>query len=304
MKIFTHGARQNTAQINRIDQGFRELGHELVPDIYQADLIYSNNPWWDSLIDEIGGPDKKIAKGKVIFNILDLCPQDPNFPLDKIKRQLSYADAATCISNTVKYDCITRLNISPTVIYQPMKQVFKKDLITKYPYKYLFVGRVNDPNKRTMAGAAALHFLGVNPEEVITVGTEPPNYGGVYAGEVTDEILNDIYNSVEFVIFPSHFEGIGLPVLESMAAGKIPIITCDLNTRQEFLPSPEFSEYLGVMPNSISIANFISFYEKRENKVLKKELEDRLYNHFQQNWAQHFTGKAVAEKILKVYEQL
>jgi glycosyltransferase involved in cell wall biosynthesis len=47
-----------------------------------------------------------------------------------------------------------------------------------------------------------------------------------FTGHVDDTQLSALYMSAAFLIFPSLFEGLGIPLLEAMAAG-LPIVTSD-----------------------------------------------------------------------------
>ena len=49
MKIFTDGCKQAWCQLPRIEEGFRALGHEITTKPEEADLMYSNNPWFDEI---------------------------------------------------------------------------------------------------------------------------------------------------------------------------------------------------------------------------------------------------------------
>ena len=68
MKIHCAGSEGYINQIQRIKEGFLELGCELT-DIQSADLIYCNDP------SAYSSEFKKInKKAKVIYNVLDLPP--------------------------------------------------------------------------------------------------------------------------------------------------------------------------------------------------------------------------------------
>jgi glycosyltransferase involved in cell wall biosynthesis len=307
VKIYTEGARIIGGQIDRIEAGFISLGHEITRCIDCANLVFSNNLWSDQLIaDKLAGR----ISGKYIQNVLDLAPHIPDFPLGRARDQLRRADAITTISTFVQNDVRNRLGLESTVIYNPIKDVVRdaagptaaSDSQNCYPYRFMFCGRVNDPAKRCGFGAAALQILGASPLEVITVGGEPPFYGGMYWGVASDQALRDIYHTVDFVLMPSASEGMGLPAIEAMAVGAIPVICCDLVTREEFFPSSVFPEYLSVEPTPQSIATFIARY--LNNREEMAAFKARLKTHFAQNWAHKMSGRGVAEAILKVYESL
>lgn len=302
MKICTGSSfRAVTDQISRIEQGFREHGHEIVESYEKADLVYINNAFYDETIDAI--TQGKLKKGaKVIFNVLDLCPQDPKYSVYRLATQLSCADAVTTISQFVHDDLLKRGNVESTIIYQPIKPVMpKKHGEPKYAYKYLFVGRVNDPCKRTQLAAGALELIGAKSNEIVTVGFEYPRYGGDYAGPVSDKMLADFYASVDFIMCPSKEEGLLLPAVEAMAAGKIPVLCKDLTTLEEFFPKSEFREYHEIEPTPRSLAKFI--LDLRENSDKMIDMKDRLKRHFDENWAEKLSPQGVAGKILEVYQQ-
>ena len=301
MKIYlAASAKCIWCQAERIEQGFIELGHEIVHTPNEADIVYQNNFWFDQIIkDKLNGS----IKGKIILNILDLAPHlGEEFPMSKVRAQIGYADTITCISETVKADCLTRLDKTRNynVIYQPIQPISRTN-IKKYAYDFMFCGRVQDPNKRAGIAAESLQMLGVDRNRIITTGSDFFPYGD-YAGVVSNETLNELYNSVDFVLFTSAYEGIGLPIIEAMSAGKIPVICNDLNVRQEFLPSILFPEYDFVDPNPPSIAKFISWLAN--DPILRNDLKERLYSHYKNNLEYKFSSKGVAQAILNVYHAI
>jgi glycosyltransferase involved in cell wall biosynthesis len=308
VKVHCVGARGQSTQIERIEAGFVQLGHEITPHVSEGDIVYSNNLWSDQLIaDKLAGR----IRGKYIQNVLDLAPHIPDFPLGRARDQLRHADAITTISTFVQNGVHNRLGLESTVVYNPIKDVVRDDAAgttaasdsqNRYPYRFMFCGRVNDPAKRCALGAAALQIIGVSPLEVVTVGSEPPFYGGMYWGIATDAALTDLYHTADFVLMPSASEGMGLPAIEAAAVGAIPVICRDLVTREEFFPSSVFPEYLVVEPEPRSIAAFIARY--LNNREEMAAFKARLKKHFAQNWARKLSGRGVAEAILKVYESL
>ncbi|MDE1837258.1 MAG: glycosyltransferase [Euryarchaeota archaeon] len=50
-----------------------------------------------------------------------------------------------------------------------------------------------------------------------------PLEGAISFSHISDETLNEIYNACDVLLFPSHEEGFGLPVLEAFAAG-LPVV--------------------------------------------------------------------------------
>jgi len=293
MKIFTSGARCVGSQIERIEEGFLQLGHEITTDITSAGLVYANNAWYDEIIEA-----KKAGKikGKIVFTVLDLAPHVPDFPVQKLKEQLVYADHICTISKFVQQDLKNRAGFDSTVIYQPIKKVYRTG-VKKHNFKAMLVGRVNDPAKKAVESVQALIAAGLNGGDVITVGREQPFYGGAWANSVNDEVLNEIYNSVDFVMCMSTSEGMGLPALEAMSVGAVPVLPRDLTTREEFFPTQVFPEYEFVKDAETAKDFMLTLMRDKERMC---EMKTRLVNHFERFWRENLNGDGVAKKILEV----
>ena len=85
--------------VNRLEQGFIELGHEIVFFNERPDLLIAINP---DVYDEAIG--EEVAEGGLkIFNVLDV-PEHllDTYPVNDIKNQLKEADVITSISNFTK----------------------------------------------------------------------------------------------------------------------------------------------------------------------------------------------------------
>jgi glycosyltransferase involved in cell wall biosynthesis len=299
MKIYTEGSRHWGGQVDRIDQGFQQLGHEVIKTISDADLVYINNPWFDQIIE-----DKRLGRirGKIVMNVLDVPVHLKEYDPAKLAAQLGHADAVTSIS---QYTCGTlrrHCGLESYVIYNPIKRVYQApDLAEKPFFKFAHIGRRYDPNKRAAQAFAALQILGFTERDICLVGNE--GGWGTYLGVLSDQNLNIVYNSVQFVLCTSEIEGLGLPAVEAMACGAIPVVCKDLTTREELLPSSVFPEYLGVdASNPVTIARFIEKFLKDEAAMT--EFRYRLYFHYCNNLAHKLSGIGVAKAILSVYDRL
>lgn len=302
MKIFCAGSRFWGSQVDRIEQGFAQLGHEITPHVHEASLIYSNDP---------GGYQQIIADrnagrlfGKVIFNVQDIPTFLPDYDVDGLRVSLQSADAITAISQFTRGEVRKYCAVEPFVVYQPIKPVFAPKCYIgvegKYRIRFLSVGRRFDKNKRTAVWVAALAGLGIDELEVGLVGNEMG--WGNYIGVQTDENLARLYNSVDFVLALGRLEGLNLPMVEAMAVGAIPVIANDLTTREEFLPSNIFPEYLDVDPNPVSVARFVAYF--LNNETAMAEMKKRLRNHYDTYWAHKLSPVGVAGAILDVYNRL
>jgi glycosyltransferase involved in cell wall biosynthesis len=233
VKIKTYGYPGYTGQISRIDEGLKSLGHDLVDNPKESDLIYINDRTFEDLevLNKCGA--------RKIFNVLDVPVRHLNQKeIDKWKTFLSKADVVTAISETVSKDVKDILGFDSKVIYNPAKEIsYNPELRCSIKQKFLYVGRANDPNKRFgLIREFFINYCKINPIELLAVcGSENPLFGAYY-GVVSDEDLNKIYNSVEVVLLPSRQEGIGLSMIEALMARKFPICCDDSDAAKEFLP--------------------------------------------------------------------
>jgi hypothetical protein len=254
MKIATFGARFFGGQISRIEEGFQELGHEI--NFECPDLIFSNDP---GFYEEAYKLKEKNPKAKLILNVLDLPPHyidgskydisrysyinNPNrdFNPEKLIIWLQKADIITCICEEVKWQIKNWCGFDSIVILNPIKDVHYLNLPPQnkaknqrgIPYKYLYVGRACDMNKRFNLVYQAITKLGDPADSLAIIGSENPGWGDYY-GVFEDEILNYFYNSVEYLMFPSAFKSIGLPALEAVVCQTVPIVTNDDPVTKEF----------------------------------------------------------------------
>ena len=300
MKVCCYGSRFHGGQIDRIEQGFVALGHELTPHSHEASIIFSNDPaaFDQIVIDRCGGK----IHGKVIFNVQDIpLHLGAAFDCAKLKSQLVKADAVTTISEYVQWQVREYLGLDSHVIYQPTKAVWKKPSYEMFIRKrFAHIGRRFDGNKNFNLGVAALQLLGYHHYDMFLVGNETG--WGDYCGVLSDDNLNRVYNSVDFVLTLGTVEGLSLPTLEAMACGAIPVVHNRMTTRRELLPPDLFPEYNSVDAEPASVARFISRYTS--DPAAMAEMKERLHTHYQTNWAHKLTGRAVAERIVEVARSL
>ena len=146
IKISIFGADGYTCQMPRIKEAMQNLGNILSKD--SPELIYSNDP---TGYEKAMLLKKKFPNSFLIFNFLDVPWHMPN--VDKqtkllVEHFLAKSDAVTAISYKVKKDLAKFLDKKIEVIYNPIKDVFYDESIKKNN-TFLYVGRANDPVKRT-----------------------------------------------------------------------------------------------------------------------------------------------------------
>ena len=287
IKVSIFGADGYTCQIPRIKEAMQSLGHVLSEE--SPDLIYANDPTGYNKAMVL---KNKFPNSHLMLNFLDVPWHFPN--VDKqtkllAEHFLSKANTITVISFKVKKDLAKFLNKKIEVIYNPIKDVFHDKSIKKNN-TFLYVGRANDPIKRIDLVKEGLSKIKNGIKEVKICGSENPGFGN-YLGIISDIELNKLYNSSKFVLLPSKAEGIGLPMIEGMICGAIPITCSDNLTAKEFSPSEFICE-----PNAQSLVNKIEELDKEyENKrkiVLKMGKKYKI----------QFDKKNIARNIINIFD--
>lgn len=129
--------------------------------------------------------------------------------------------------------------------------------------------------------------------KLIVVGEKPephPNIRGVvFAGHISKGELRRLYNSAEALVYPSLYEGFGLPILEAFACG-CPVVTSNLSSM------PEVSGKAAILVDPYSessIADGIKKALSRRTSLVRMG-KSRL---------SLFSWQKTAEKTLEVYKE-
>jgi glycosyltransferase involved in cell wall biosynthesis len=217
----------------------------------------------------------------------------------KIKYSCRKADLIIAVSEFTKLDICKVLSVSPDkvqVVYQTVHEVFKakymksdiQNVISEYfiPEQfYLFVGSITS-RKNLLSALKAWHLL---PEKFqlpfVIIGKPNRKYfkqikaflanlqkeqiDKILFRNVINEHLPYIFQSASIFIYPSHFEGFGIPVLEALYSG-IPVITSNKSSLPEvagegaYLVNPD-----NVMDIREGIIHFMSDNVERQNAINK-----------------------------------
>jgi glycosyltransferase involved in cell wall biosynthesis len=114
----------------------------------------------------------------------------------------------------------------------------------------------------------------------------------ILTGYVADEDLPALYRSASAFVYPSLFEGFGLPPLEAMACGA-PVVTSDASS----LPEVTGDAALLIDPcDEQSLAN--ALIEVVNNEPLRARLREKGIAQ-----AGKFTWREAAEKTLRLYRE-
>ena len=286
IKVSIFGADGYVCQIPRIKEGFQSLGHELSEE--SPDLIYPNDPVGYNKAIHL---KDKSPNAYLIFNFLDVPWHMPNVTESTkllTKHYLDKADAVTVISFKVKKDLEKFYNKKIHVIYNPIKDVYY-DKNVKKNNKFFYVGRVFDPVKRFELIRKSLIKIKDGEKNIKVCGLKDPKFGD-YLGIIQDKQLNEIYNSSKYVLLPSMAEGLGLPMIEGMICGAIPITCSDNLTAIEFSPK-----------DFICDPNVQSMISKIEELDKNYELKRKIALEYGKKYKIKFDKKNIANNIMNIF---
>jgi glycosyltransferase involved in cell wall biosynthesis len=235
----------------------------------------------------------------------------------KISQNKEYAvkraDHIICISESTKNDLIDILNISQakiSVIYLGYTKKTATHLnklnIGEKPY-ILYVGqRVAYKNFRRLLQAYARsprlqkdfklvcfgadHFSNDEINQIKELNLKPEN---VVHLKGDDEILNHLYSNASIFVFPSLYEGFGIPLLEAMSF-KCPVVCSNTSSLPEV--AGDAADYFDPcnLEEMISSIESVAFSAEKRNHLIERGLER----------IKLFSWEKCAEETLKVYSSL
>jgi len=211
-----------------------------------------------------------VFRGKLVVTIHDICFSPYPYFFSKqellafrfVKDGLKKASRIIAVSHFTKNELIQKMGISPDridVIYNGVSGIFKpaesKEAISNIKARYgirgdyiLYVGRLNARKnliniikaysllKNEIIRKYKLVFVGKQSfgKEIIikTMQDLKMTEDIIITDYVPVQDLPLLYNGAEIFVYPSFYEGFGLPVLEAMACG-VPVITSNTSVFPE-----------------------------------------------------------------------
>jgi len=261
------------------------------------------------------------------FNYLDIIYWKIFFPI-----YIKKANKIIAISESTKKDLIKFLNVNPkkiVTIYEGFnkKLFYKKDkesckkgvnnflknrnIQIKGFFNKKIILSVNtiQPNKNISSLIKSFDDLAKKNEDFILLiaGKKGWKYQEIFKTYnkskykpriffldfVPDNILSDLYNTAEVFVYPSFYEGFGLPILEAQACG-CPVVTSKISS----MPEVAGKGVLLVNPyNTEEIGNAI--FKIINDKKLRQEIIIKGFENIKR-----FSWEKCARETLKVYEEV
>jgi len=135
-------------------------------------------------------------------------------------------------------------------------------------------------------------WRGAREENLRLIGKLNLQNDVIFVGYVDEEELPKWYNAADLFVFPSLYEGFGLPPLEAMACGT-PVITSNASSL------PEVVGDAGIIVDSFNTDEMVrAMYEVLTNDGLREDMSKRGLK-----MANMFSWEKAAEETLEVYEE-
>ncbi len=230
----------------------------------------------------------------------EVSPQSYSF-LERLYMKVSIryscweADVVIAVSENTKQDLV-RLYQTPEEKIQVIgegfleKNISSRDSVNKEPY-LLFVGRIEERKNvaRIIEAFEILKEKYQRKEQLILVGKPGHGYEKVQKkveksvyrtqiqerGYVSEEEKQALFQNASVFIFPSLYEGFGLPVLEAQAVG-VPVVTSSTSSLPEvgregaLYVDPLSAESIALGIQKVLIMN------AEEKSILQKKMQDNL----------------------------
>ena len=276
-------------------------------NIYKPDIIH--NTFFEK---------KNLKKYKKVITVYDLIHEIYHKDYGKEnnyrpkKKSLDNADHIICISNKTKEDLINIYNIEEkkiNVVYlgvQKFNKIENQKIRINRPYILYVGGRSKYKNFDNLLKAYSMSkklqkdfdivccggdkFSEIEKKIIFDYKIDPSK---IKQFNANDNELNYLYKNASLLVYPSLYEGFGLPTIEAMSLG-CPVASSDHSAIIEAvgdaakLFNPKDSEDI-----KISIENIV-YSEEITNNLIKKGYER----------SNLFTWKKCSEKTMNIYKKI
>lgn len=230
----------------------------------------------------------------------------------KFRQTLKEADCIIAISERTKRDIMELGHISDErirVIYQSCSPRFSQTVDPSHvaavrecyqlPDRFILNVGTIERRKNLRLAAEALSLL---PQDVhlVAVGRQTPYVKELPQSDrlhllsgVPDADLAVIYHLAEAFVYPSRYEGFGIPIIEAIAAG-LPVVACTGSCLEEAGgPSCLYVDPDNVEAMADALSSVLKGASGRDTRIRKS-----------QEFIQKFKGQDVAGQVLNIYRSL
>ncbi|MBN1898147.1 MAG: glycosyltransferase family 4 protein [Spirochaetes bacterium] len=290
--------------------------------------LFFFNPWKLDIFHEPAFRFLKPVKARSVVTIHDITSVFPDSFMSekfrkkanrKLHKSIYNSDRIIAVSHNTKKDIINHFPVPPdkiNVVYHGIGEEYRIEsgkkarayLHKRYGLKgdfLLFVGSIE--TRKNIANMIMAYLNAKINKKIKLVLVGGKGYGWEFLSQLIGNVKEDVihfpyipgnelvwfYNSAEALVFPSFYEGFGLPVLEAMACG-IPVITSNNSSLAEIGKG----HVLYVNPFQID-----SIARGMETIVKDKKYVSRLTSGARQ-YSNHFSWLKCAERTRKVYFDL
>ncbi|MBU4349100.1 glycosyltransferase family 4 protein [bacterium] len=276
--------------------------------------------------------DPPLKKAKLVVTIYDLTPikfkeffteKAARYFAEYFKSVIPKADMVVAISQCTKNDILEyfdiaedRIQVTPLAANDNYKRILDKEVIDGIKEKYgidknyvLFVGTL-EPRKNIANLVRAYSILpdylkrdhllvicgkkGEYYEEIFkTVEKLGLEDKVIFTGYVPDKDIPLLMNGAEIFVYPTFYEGFGLPLIEAMACGT-PVISSNISS------IPEVIGNAGILINPNDV-------EELNDAILKLLTSETLKNQLSKKGlkqARKFSWKTTAKKTVEIYNKI
>jgi glycosyltransferase involved in cell wall biosynthesis len=305
-KIFKYIQRKNLLNYQTAYDQNKKITIELLKK--QDFDVFHPTYYDDYFLEYIGEKPFVLTIHDMIYELYPEMLNDP--PLSKMKANLAKKAAhIIAVSEKTKEDIIEIMGIPAnkiSVVYHANSLTKANSTNTFFPNKYiLFVGERTIYKNFMFFVRASLPLLKEWPDlHVVCVGRDF-DFGEnqllksleidnrFISKNVNDYELALIYKNAEALIFPSYYEGFGIPILEAFQAG-CPVLLSNTSC------FPEIAQDAALYFNPKSMDEIRSTINKvLNNEDLRKELIAKGYER-----SKAFSWEEAVNKTIKIYESV
>ena len=242
----------------------------------------------------------------------------------RVKQCLSWSDLIITFSQSSKRDIVEYLGVEPNRIYVTSQAsryspeylsseraaILKKYIDYDFSQPYLLFVSTIEPRKNIINLIKAFNLLKQKHKiehHLVIIGKKGWEYQSIFAAMensswknfihyldyLSDELVALFYSKADVFVYPSYYEGFGLPVLEAMILGA-PVVTSNTSSL------PEIAEGAAIlidphqpMQLADAILNVISDSQLRNHLIQKGKERAKL-----------FSWEKTARETLKAYKSL